>query len=83
MTSNITEWRVDWARQLVVVVFDQLECSLHYSDALRLHVILREHARVAKAWAGDRARVKRTLAYLNDAEENDKFVYNDAYKVAT
>ncbi len=73
--SNISSWRVDWERQLVRVVFDELTASLHYTDALRLHVLLREYARVAKAWAGDVGRTTRCVAHLADAEENDKFVY--------
>lgn len=75
-TSNVSEWRVDWNRQLVMVIFDNLECSLHYSDALALHAVIRAYAKVAKAWAGDTGKVTRTLAHLSDAEDNDKFVYS-------
>lgn len=74
-TSNVSEWRVDWNKQLVVIVFDYLECSLHFTDALKLHAVIRAYAKVAKAWAGDSGKVTRTFAHLNDAEENDKFVY--------
>ncbi|MEE8598018.1 MAG: hypothetical protein V3S69_00600 [Dehalococcoidales bacterium] len=73
--SNISAWSVDWDRQLVVVKFDSLTATLHYTDALYLHALLRGFAKVAKAWAGDEGRTRRTVAYLNDAEENDKFVY--------
>jgi hypothetical protein len=72
---NISNWRIDWDQQLVRVVFDDLTASLHYTDALRLHVLIREFARVAKAWAGDEGKTTRMLAHLTDAEANDKFVY--------
>ncbi len=73
--SNITKWDIKWNGSLVVLVFDELTCKLHYSDALRLHTILRRASQNAKAWAGDESKTMRMTAYLNDAEENYKHGY--------
>ena len=72
LVSNVNQWSVAWENQLVVLKFDELTCKLHYSDALRLHVLLRAAAHNAKRWAGDTTRAIRSIGYLADAEENDK-----------
>ena len=73
--SNIKNWSVGGKRNLVVLHFDDLTVDMHYSDAFKLYVWIRESARDAKAWAGDGSRNMTTRAVLVDAEVNDKFVY--------
>lgn len=73
--QNFTTWSVAFEHNLVVINFDQEVIKLHYTDAYKLHSIVRAAARNAKAWAGDTARQWTTRGSLADAEENDKFVY--------
>lgn len=73
--SNVKQWSIKWEGSLVVLHFDELTCKMHYSDALRLHAMLRAAAHNAKRWAGDTGRAMRMTAYLNDAEENYKHGY--------
>jgi hypothetical protein len=73
--ANVSKWSVDWEGSLVVLHFDELTCKMHYTDAFRLHGLLRHVAGNAKNWAGDPSRSMRATAYLNDAEENYKHSY--------
>ncbi len=73
--SNVNEWSVAWNGTLVILNFNELVCKIHYTDAFRLHAILRRAAQNAKAWAGDGSSTLRMTAYLNDAEENYKRGY--------
>lgn len=75
MLTNVDTWKVQWNGSLVVVKFNELTAELHYSDALRLHLLLRAAAKNAKAWSGDDAKQMRVSAYLNDAEDNYKYNY--------
>lgn len=72
VVSNVSKWAVKWEGSLVVLIFDDLTCKLHYSDAFRLYLLLRANARNAKAWAGDPSKSMRGLGHLVDAEENYK-----------
>ncbi len=73
--ANVRTWSIKWEGSLVILVFNDLTCKMHYSDGLRLHLMLRAGANNAKRWAGDTSKAMRMTAFLNDAEENYKHGY--------
>ena len=72
------EWSIDlkdWDER-VFFYFGNVELVLHFEKALLLAADLRAHAKVAKAWAGDRGRSMRAAGSLTDAETNYKNGWN-------
>lgn len=72
---NFTNWSVGFERNLVVFKFDDTTIKLHYSDSFTYYGWVRLASRNAKRWAGDKGRQWTTRAHLQDAEDNDKFLY--------
>lgn len=72
---NFKQWKVGYDRNLVVFTFDNTKIRVHYSDAFEMYGWIRLGGRNAKRWAGDRGKQWTTRANLQDAEDNDKFVY--------
>ena len=60
---------------LIVLHLDELAAKFHYSHGFHLQAWLRVHAKIAKAWAGDRSRSLYMTASLTDAAENYKHGY--------
>lgn len=73
--SSITDWSVAFDRNLVVWKFDDLTVKMHYSEAFQMYAMIRNAARKAKAWSGDRSRIRTVRAVLTNAEANDKILY--------
>jgi len=72
---NFTDWSIGFERNLVVFKFDTAIIKLHYSNAFEFYSWVRLAGKNAKRWAGDKGRQWTTRANLQDAEDNDKFVY--------
>lgn len=72
---NIKDWSLAFERNLVVLRFDDTTVKMHYSTSFELYGLTRIAAKNAKRWAGDTARQWTTRANLQNAEDNDKFVY--------
>lgn len=73
--SNVKSWDIKWDGSLVKPIFNELVSTLHFSDAFRLQIELRNEARDAKAWSGDKSKALRVTAYLSDAEDDYKHGY--------
>lgn len=73
--SNVKHWEIAWEGALVVFTFDELVAKMHYTDTLQVIQYIRNSAKAAKNWSGDRHKGLHMTAYLNDAEENYKYGY--------
>lgn len=63
-------WRVDVEGALVRLVIGDTTLTFESPTAFQVAGWLRERARVAKRWAGDRSKTLRAAGHLSDAEEN-------------
>lgn len=72
LVPTLRNWRVDTEGSIVTLHLDSTPVPLHYTDWLAIGVHWWRSAKEAKAWAGDYSRGKRLVAYLTDAEQQDK-----------
>ena len=70
--------RFDWEVKIkdyderVFFYAGNVEIILHFSEAIKISDEIRQHAKNAKAWAGDSSRYLNASGILTDAEKNYK-----------
>lgn len=68
--QNFYCWQIMSKPHWVRLRFDSIDTDVVYDDAVRLSHLIRRAAHRAKAWAGDRSRIYRSMGNITSAEDN-------------